>query len=102
MIRISGTLCVLAALFLSAGGGIHRGVPSDGVMSEVVVTLASPPVAGRDDDGAAAAAVDRGPSSRRFCERRRRERDHDLRLLGGADEPCRRSRKRERDEDGSR
>ena len=46
--------------------------------------------------------VDRGASSWRFCQRRRCERDDDLRLIAGVVGSCRRSRKRERDEDGDR
>ena len=47
MIRVSGLLCALALLFLTAAGGTADGIPTARGTGEVVVTLASPPLAGR-------------------------------------------------------
>ncbi len=55
MIRVSGLLCALALCCLPAARGTADVLPAGGSTSEVVVTLASPPLAGRT--GAAARAA---------------------------------------------
>lgn len=61
MIRVSALLCTLALFCLPAAGGAVDGVPAGPATSEVVVTLAAPPLAGRTGAAghAARAAVDR-------------------------------------------
>ena len=60
MIRVSGLLCALALCCLPAARGTADLLPPVGATSEVVVTLASPPLAGRTG-----AARPRGPGGRR-------------------------------------
>ena len=61
MIRISGLLCALALCCLPAARGADAQTLAGGRLTEVVVTLASPPLAGRTGAAgrAARAAVDR-------------------------------------------
>jgi subtilisin family serine protease len=61
MIRVSGILCALALCCLPAGGRATNDIPAGGAPSEVVVSLASPALAGRTGVAGrgAAAAIDR-------------------------------------------
>jgi subtilisin family serine protease len=57
MIRVSGLLCAFALLFLPAAGGAAGGILAGPATSEVVVTLRSPPLAGRTGAAGRAARV---------------------------------------------